>query len=93
MNARKARYPWYSYVHSIMWNKTKRRTKKELEAVEKALSAADPETRELVDMVFITRSKNIREAARAAFVSYETAKKRLQKFRIDVARNLDLLEE
>lgn len=93
MNARKARYPWYSYVNSIMYNKTKRRTQKELAAVSAVLEAADPETRALVDMVFITRSKNIREAARAAFVSYETAKKRLQKFRIDVARNLDLLEE
>ena len=86
-------YAWYSYVNRITDSSTKHRSKKELAAVSAALEAADQETLELVNLVYITRSKDIRGAADAVHISYITAKRRFKTFRESVARNLGLLED
>lgn len=86
-------YPWYGYVNRITDNSTKHKSKKELAAVQAALEAADPETRAIVQIVLVTRSKELRAAASDFFISYGTAKHRIRDFRKSVARNLGLLEE
>jgi len=87
------RFAWYGYVNKIMDSRTKHKSQKELAAVSAALEAADTETRELVNMVYITRSKDLHGAADAVHISYVTAIRRFKLFREAVARNLGLLEE
>lgn len=86
-------YPWYGYINRILDSRTKNTTRKEREAVAAALEAADPDTRQLVQIVLTTRAKDTLGAANDLFMSYSTAKRRLRAFRFDVARRLGLLEE
>ena len=87
------RYAWYGYVNRILDKRTKNKSRKETEAVNKALEAADPETRTIIQSTLINRSKDLRGAAADCHISYFTAFNRVRAFRLEVARNLGLLAE
>ena len=86
------RYPWYSYIKNILrgYGKT---TQRERDAVAAAMEAATPETRAIIEAVYISHSKTLHAAAQDNYMSFRTVQRHTSGFLKDVARRLDLLEE
>lgn len=85
-------YPWHGYIVNILHGYGKI-TQREKKGVFDALQAATPETRYLVQEVYIKQNKNLQTAAQDCYISHITATRRMIAFRKDVARRLGLLEE
>lgn len=85
-------YPWYTYIKNILRGDGKI-TQREQAAVVAALEAVTPETRAIIDEVYITQAKTLHAAAQDNYMSFRTVQRRTSEFFKDVARRLGLLEE
>lgn len=81
---------WYPYVRNIAYRYPHNRHPEEDAAFAAAFETAAPETRKIIEIVFIKKSKTMHEAANMAFISYPTAQRRVSVFFKDVAIRLGL---
>ena len=81
---------WYPYIRNIAYRYPHNRHPEEDAALKAALEAIEPEEREMIELVYLRRTKTMQEAANLCFVSYSTAHRINRKFLREVAKNLKL---
>ena len=81
---------WYPYMKTITRRYPNNRHPEENAAVADALRAARPETQQIVELVFLRKTKTLPEAANLVYISYSTARRLAAGFLGDVAARLGL---
>ena len=84
------REAWHPYVKNVSYRYPHNRHPEENAAVKEALKAARPDARPIIELVYIRKTKTLREAANLCFMSYSTAHRRNMEFIRNVAKNLKL---
>ena len=81
---------WYPYMKTITRRYPQNRHPEEDAAVKAALQAARPETQQIIDLVYIRKTKTLHEAANLVYMSYPNARRLSARFFGDIAARLGL---